>query len=105
MRRRSQADRRVVTREAFDHQHLRERVGSAAAPFFRERDAEETQLAEVTNHMARKEFLLVPFGGMRLDFALGEFGEGRADLPLLFGEVEVHQDSSLKRLIGAAERS
>ena len=85
-----EADRRVVARESLDDEHLRERVGAAAAEFFRERDAEESELAELLDDMPREGFVLVPLGGMRLDFALGEVGQRLADAPLLFSQIEIH---------------
>jgi hypothetical protein len=39
--------------------------------------------------VAREDVILVPRRGMRLDLALGEIGEGIANLPLLVGQVEI----------------
>src|SRR5580704_9652787 len=94
----SESDRGIETREALDYQHLRERVGASPTPFLRKRDAEESELAEFTNHLARKNFLLVPFGGVRLDFALGKIGERLANTTLLLRHLKVHQKSCKQRI-------
>ncbi len=92
VRRASESDRRVVSRQSLDDQHLRERVGAATAKFFRECDAEKTKLPELLDNMARKSFFLIPLGRMRLDFPLGEIGERLADAPLLFGKIKIHDE-------------
>src|SRR5712692_1327874 len=83
-------DRRVVTRESLDDEHLRERVSAAAAELFRECHAEEAELAELLDYMAREGLFLIPLGRVRFDFALGEVGQRLADAALLFGQIEIH---------------
>ena len=92
-----QSDRRVVARESLDDQHLRERVSAAAAEFFRKRDAEKAELAELLDDMPREGLFLVPLGRVRLDLALGKVGERFADAPLLFGQIEIHLNLSAGR--------
>ena len=85
-----QPHRRVEARQPLYHQRLCQRVGAAAAEAFGKGHAEETQLADFFDDVAREMLGLIPVRGMRLDLALGEVRYRCANLAMLFVQFEVH---------------
>ena len=64
-----------------------ERVHLGAAVLGRVADAEEAELAHAAQHLARHEALLLPFRAVRLDLALDEAADLRAQRFVLLAEV------------------
>src|SRR2546428_14181632 len=94
MRRTGEADGSVVSRQAFDNQHLSESIRGAAAEALGKRDAEKAQFSELLDQRAGENLVLIPFAGKRLDLTLGEVTYGIANTPMLFAELKIHQAGS-----------
>src|SRR5204862_534872 len=60
-------------------------------------DAEEAQLRELAEQLAREAMRPVPLRGVRLDFGPGELPRQRLDLPLVRRKLEGHRAASIRR--------
>src|SRR5205085_5085695 len=90
--RRLQRDRDggVDARELLDREAERLEVGSLAAVFLRERDAEQAHLAHASHDIERELLALVVLGGVGGHDLEGELPDGGAELLLLRRQVELH---------------
>src|SRR5438067_2363932 len=86
-------DGRIDPRQLLDGQGLGERPGPEPAVVLREREAHDAERAELADGVERKGVLAVPGLGVRRDLLLGELPDGRLQLPLLVGQLEVHDTS------------
>ena len=77
------ADAGVGARELLEHEDVRHEVGAAPAVLLRHADAEQPELAEPVEQLAREAVRAIPLGGVRLDLGGGELARERLDLALL----------------------
>ncbi len=93
------ADAGVGARELLEHEDVRHEVGARAAVLLRHADAQQAEIPELGEQLAREPVRAIPVGGVRLDLGGGELARNRLDLALLRRELEVHarQTTPMKR--------
>ena len=80
----------ICARKLFEHEDVRDEVGTAASVLLRDAHAEQADVAELAEKPAREAAVSVPSGGMRLDLVAGEVACERLDLPLFRRQGEIH---------------
>ena len=94
------ADACVCARELLEHEDVRQEVGAGATVLLRHADAEQAQLRELVEQLAREAVGAIPLGRVWLDLGGGDLARDRLDLALLRRELEVHarQTTPMRRV-------
>ena len=80
----------VGARELLEHEDVRQEVGAGTAVLLRHADAEQAQLRELVEQLARERVGAIPISRVWLDLGGGDLTRDRLDLALLRRELEVH---------------
>jgi hypothetical protein len=93
--RKRHAHARVGAGQLLEHEDVREEVGAGPAVLLRYADAEQADLAQLAQQLARERVRPIPLRGVRGDLGVGDLAGQRLDLQLLRREVEVHGCASI----------
>jgi hypothetical protein len=90
-------ERLICARQLFERDHHIEHAKPHAAQFLAERNRGDAEFADLLEQFGWEDAVAIKRLGHRRDFALCEVGDGRLQLTLIVGEIEVHSSVSLSR--------
>jgi len=84
------ADTGVAARQLLEDEDVREEVRARPAVLLRHADAEEAEIGELREHLAREPVRAIPLGCVGLDLRPRQLPRDGLDLALLRRELELH---------------